>query len=67
MELGENIAILRRNKGWTQAELAKAAGLSRGYIAAIEEGGKPSLRALAVIAESLEVEIKQLYGEVEEE
>ncbi|MCO5387773.1 MAG: helix-turn-helix domain-containing protein [Desulfosporosinus sp.] len=36
--VGKRIATLRKEKGWTQKELAKVAKLSTGYIAAIEEG-----------------------------
>jgi len=64
--IGSNIAKFRRNKGWTQAKLAKAARLSRGYIAAIEEGkGHPRIKTLAIIAEKLGVGIDELI-EMEE-
>ena len=61
MGIGSNIAKFRRNKGWTQAKLAKAARLSRGYIAAIEEGNKhPRMKTLAIIAANLGVGIDEL-------
>lgn len=61
MSIGANIARIRRQKGWTQRELAKAAGLSHDYISAIERGkGIPSLKTLAIIAEKLGVDIKEL-------
>ena len=62
--IAANIAQLRRKKGWTQAKLARKTGLSRGHIAAIEQGKKrPTLRTLAIIAAALGVEIENLRGE----
>lgn len=61
MGIADSIARLRREKGWTQAELAKITGLSRGYVAAIEQGRKvPAPRTLVIIAESLGVAIDEL-------
>lgn len=62
MSIGQKIALLRKEKGWTQAELANACNLSRGYIAAIEEGREPhpKLKTLALIANSLGVSIADL-------
>lgn len=59
--VGKRIAELRKERGWTQKELAKAARLSKSYIAAIEEGVNPSIKASARIADGLGVEIKELY------
>jgi len=62
LSVGRKIACLRRQKRWSQLKLAKETGLSRSYIAAIEEGkGHPSLKALVVIAEKLDVGLKELY------
>lgn len=61
MAVGGDIAKLRRGKGWTQARMAEATGLSRGYIAAIEEGRVvPKLKTLAIIAERLGVGVEEL-------
>ena len=61
MGLGCSIARLRKIRGWTQAELAEKAGLSAGYIAAIEEGrSRPSLKALAVIVKALGTSLDEL-------
>ena len=61
MGIGSSIAKFRRQKGWTQAKLAKVTGLSRGYIAALEEGkGNPRIKTLAIIAEILGVGIEEL-------
>jgi len=64
MTTRENIARLRRKKEWTQARLAQAAGLSRSWIAAVEQGrGCPSVSALAVIADALGVRMEDLKGD----
>ncbi len=63
--VGKLIVKLRKEKGWTQSDLAKATGLSKGYIAAIEEGRDPGVKALSIIAVALGVEIGALYKEEE--
>jgi SOS-response transcriptional repressor LexA len=40
--LGQRIAALRRESGWSQRRLAEAAGVSHGYIALLELGRLPS-------------------------
>jgi SOS-response transcriptional repressor LexA len=40
--LGQRIATLRRESGWSQRRLAEAAGVSHGYIALLELGRLPS-------------------------
>jgi len=63
--VGKVIARLRKGKGWTQTELANAASLSRGCIAAIEGGRDPGIKTLALIAEALGVEVKEFFEEEE--
>jgi transcriptional regulator with XRE-family HTH domain len=59
--IGNKIAKFRKAKGWTQEQLADAAGISRGYIAAIEEGRiKPKIKTIAQIAKCLDVELQLL-------
>ncbi|HAG07680.1 MAG TPA: repressor LexA, partial [Peptococcaceae bacterium] len=54
MHPGEKIRKLRRAAGYTQAQLAAAAGLSQQYLSDIETGRhRPSLRALETIAAAL--------------
>ena len=55
--IGEKVRRARfaRGKLWTQKKLAEAAGLSQGYISAIERGEEfPSLKALTKISEVLD-------------
>jgi len=62
--VGNRIAEFRKEKGWTQKDLAEAARLSRGYIAAIEEGNqKPKIKTVVMIAGALGVEVKELYDD----
>jgi len=61
--VGKRIANLRKEKGWTQKDLADAIRLSRGYIAAIEAGERLGVKAVAIIAEALGVEARELYKE----
>lgn len=61
MRLGDKIKRARKKKKWTQARLAKSTGLSKNYIAAIEEGReRPRIKTLAIIAESLDIDIDKL-------
>lgn len=67
MGICDSMVRLRREKGWTQSELAKLTGLSRRYIAAIEEGRispklKTLLKTLAIIAEKPGICIEELEG-----
>ncbi|HEY1955234.1 MAG TPA: helix-turn-helix transcriptional regulator [Polyangiaceae bacterium] len=36
--VGERIRVARQQRGWTQVELAEAAGLSSNYVARLERG-----------------------------
>lgn len=54
--LGEKIALLRRKKGLSQAELAEKAGISAAYLCHIEKGKVlPAVSTLRSIARTLEV------------
>lgn len=39
--VGKQVARLRKERGWTQTELAARTGLSRGFIAMVEIGQRP--------------------------
>lgn len=55
------VKIIRKHRGYTQAELAKEAGLSRPYLTEIETGKKDgSIRAMKALAEVLDVTVGQL-------
>ena len=64
-----NIRKYRKEKKMTQQELADAAGLSHGYIREIESftmASSFSLDAVERIASGLNIEIKQLFDDIEE-
>ena len=61
--LHDNIAVLRKDKGMTQEELAEACDLSVGYISQLEAPGTyycPSLKTLFIIAEVLGTTVSKL-------
>jgi transcriptional regulator with XRE-family HTH domain len=59
--LGNRVRGLRRQRGWTQVELAELLGLDRSYFSEIETGKKdPSLRVLKTIADGFELSLSQL-------
>ena len=56
-----NIQALRREKGWSQEELAHQSGLHRTYVSGVERGIRnPTLTVLEKIAEGLCVSIGAL-------
>lgn len=60
--LGKRLKYLRRLKSLTQAQLAEKVGLSVNYISQIETGvASPTLKTLSILAQGLDVEIKELF------
>lgn len=61
--LNENIRYLRKNKGWTQQELADKIGIKRSLVGAYEEArAEPSAQKLLKFAEILNVSVDDLIG-----
>lgn len=63
-QLGLTIAYYRKLKGYTQQELAEAAGLSRTHISNLEAPNMPtsiSLEKLFDIADVLDVPVKSFF------
>lgn len=59
--LAANIIRLRKERGWSQEELADRAGLHRTYISGVERGVRnPTITVVAKIAEALGVEAELL-------
>ncbi|HSF04675.1 MAG TPA: cobalamin-dependent protein [Methylomirabilota bacterium] len=59
--LGQQVQKLRSSKGWTQQQLAAAAGLDRTYISGLERGKQnPTVGALLRLARALEVPLDRL-------
>ena len=62
--IASGIRAARRRAGMTLATLAARIDLDKGYLSRLERGEKnPSIGALLKIAEALEVQIGQLFGE----
>ena len=56
-QLGRNLQRLRKEKGWSQEELAFEAGLHRTYISGIERGARnPTVKILETLSATLGVE-----------
>jgi transcriptional regulator with XRE-family HTH domain len=56
LKFGKNIQSLRKEKGWSQEELADKAGFHRTYIGFIERGERNlSLRAIETLANAFSV------------
>ena len=59
--VGERIRVARQHKGWTQVELADAAGLSSNYVARLERGELGASLFVAMrIAEALGITLDGL-------
>jgi ribosome-binding protein aMBF1 (putative translation factor) len=57
-ELGAAVRGLREEHGWSQAQLAQAAGMTQSAVARFEAGGTvPTLPVLERLARALDVEL----------
>ena len=55
-QVGLNVQKLRRERGWSQEELAFESGLHRTYISGIERGARnPTILVISRLAASFEV------------
>ena len=63
--LGQNIRTQRTGRGWSLAELAEKAGISKAYLSDLEngKGGRPNIQYLLQVASALETTIESLVGE----
>ncbi len=60
-QVGLNVKRMRREKVWSQEELADRCGLHRTYISGVERGIRnPTVLVLEKIASTLEVEAADL-------
>jgi transcriptional regulator with XRE-family HTH domain len=66
--VGENLKILRQHKGLKQEELAEQAGITQGYLGAIERGEKSlsALVSLSKVSNALEIDIRVLLSQTED-
>ena len=57
-ELGGTVRHLRERRGWSQADLAKASGMTQSAVARFEAGGTvPTLPVLDRLARALDAEL----------
>ena len=68
MQLGDKILNLRKQKNWSQSELAKAVGISYAQVGRYEtKGSQPSADVLKKIADALDTSTDYLmYGDKDE-
>jgi methanogenic corrinoid protein MtbC1/DNA-binding XRE family transcriptional regulator len=60
-QLGQRVQTLRKSHGWSQQQLAKASGLDRTYISAVEHGKQNlTVGAISKLSEALQVPITHL-------
>lgn len=63
LAFGQRIRTLRTEMGWSQEDLAEAAGLHRNYVGGIERGernvGLDNIHALAL---ALDVPVQELFN-----
>jgi len=63
LNIGRKIAELRKEKNWSQTDLAKAVEVSRDIIGKYERGEhSPSIEIATKLAEALEVSVDYLLG-----
>jgi transcriptional regulator with XRE-family HTH domain len=61
-QFGLRVRDLRKKRGWTQEQLAQAAGRHWTYIGGIERGERNvTLQVVADIARALDVDIRELF------
>lgn len=66
MDFGDNVMLIRKKKGLSQAALGKAIGTSGDVIGRYERGDiKPSIEVVVKIADALEVSVDFLIGKTD--
>ena len=65
MRFGLRLRMLRKQKGWTQVQMADALGIDRSYISDVERGKKNvSLPTMEVIALGFEISLSKLLSRI---
>ena len=60
-QVGRNLKRIRKERGWSQEELAFESGLHRTYISGIERGARnPTILILARLADTLRVAVDEI-------
>ncbi|MEV4545070.1 XRE family transcriptional regulator [Micromonospora sp. S4605] len=62
-ELGQQVRHLRENNGWSQSQLAQAAGMTQSAVARFEAGGTvPTLPVLERLARALTMKLEVRFA-----
>ena len=65
-QLGMRITYLRKQKGWSQEDLALEANINKNYISDLERGRRnPSLEILERLADAFGITLEILFKGVE--
>jgi transcriptional regulator with XRE-family HTH domain len=65
IRLGTRIRKLRKQRGWTQVEMAERVGIDRSFLADVERGRRNvSILNLELMAKGLRVSMSQLFYRV---
>ena len=65
VRFGLRVRMLRKQKGWTQVQMADALGIDRSYISDVERGKKNvSLPTMEVIALGFEISLSKLLSRI---
>jgi transcriptional regulator with XRE-family HTH domain len=65
VRFGLRLRMLRKQKGWTQVQMADALGIDRSYISDVERGKKNvSLPTMEVIALGFEISLSKLLSRI---
>ena len=63
VRFGERVRKLRKQRGWTQVELAERLGIDRSYLADVERGKRNiSLVNIELIANGFAISIAQFFS-----
>lgn len=64
-QVGRNLARIRRERGWSQEELAFESGVHRTYVSGVERGARnPTIRVIARLAATLRVKPADLLADL---
>ncbi len=65
VRFGQRLRTLRKQKGWTQVQMADALGIDRSYISDMERGKKNvCLPTMEVIALGFEISLAKLLSRI---
>ncbi len=63
IHLGDRIRKLRKQHGWTQAEMAEKVGIDRSFLADVERGKRNiSILNLDLIAKGFKISLSQMFS-----